>query len=104
RISELARKSRYQLSVKPESGNVGTADLLNEKISRITIGAYRKTTTRAKNTRRSRAPFFESATSISRQPPVVAGENARRQSSGRRRHRAGRWQVQNRSPSRETPF
>jgi len=39
RISELARNARYQWSVKPESGNVGTADLLKEKISRMTIGA-----------------------------------------------------------------
>jgi len=63
-ISELPRNSRYQCSVNPESGKVGTADLLNEKINRIAIGAYRKTTTRVKKTRRSRAPFFERATSI----------------------------------------
>jgi hypothetical protein len=39
RRSELTRNSWYQCSVNPDSGKVGTADLLNEKISRITIGA-----------------------------------------------------------------
>ena len=47
--SALARNWRYQWSVNPLSGNDGSAELLNEKISRITIGAYRKTTTKAKN-------------------------------------------------------
>ncbi len=39
RRSPLTRNSWYQCSVNPLSGNVGTAELLNEKISRITIGA-----------------------------------------------------------------
>ena len=38
-ISPFVAKSRYQLSVKPLSGNVGTDALLNEKTSRIAIGA-----------------------------------------------------------------
>src|ERR687887_1528915 len=76
--SELVRNSWYQWKVKPLSGNDGTAESLNEKISRITIGAYRKTTTAAKKARSSRAPFFESATSISPPPPAGAGGTARR--------------------------
>ena len=39
RRSELARNSRYQWSVNPLSGNDGISELLNEKITRITIGA-----------------------------------------------------------------
>ena len=39
RRSPFARNSWYQWNVKPLSGNEGTAELLNEKISRITIGA-----------------------------------------------------------------
>jgi hypothetical protein len=39
RSSEFERNWRYQWNVKPESGNVGTAESLNEKISRIRIGA-----------------------------------------------------------------
>src|ERR671935_1292134 len=76
--SELTRNSWYQCNVKPESGNEGTAESLNEKISKITIGAYRNATTRRKNTRSSRAPFFESATSISRPRPAEVGGSARR--------------------------
>ena len=37
--SELTRNSWYQWRVNPLSGNVGTCELLNEKIRRITIGA-----------------------------------------------------------------
>jgi hypothetical protein len=37
--SVLTRNSWYQWSVKPLSGNVGTSELLKEKIRRITIGA-----------------------------------------------------------------
>ncbi len=81
--SELVTNSRYQWSVNPLSGNDGTSELLNEKIRRITIGAYRKTTTKAKNTLSARAPFFESATSISPPPPGEAGGTARRRRSGR---------------------
>ena len=47
--------------MNPLSGNVVRSESLNEKMSRITIGAYRKTTTKAKNALNSRAPFFESA-------------------------------------------
>ena len=39
RRSAFSRKARYQRKVNPESGNVGTAESLNEKISRMTIGA-----------------------------------------------------------------
>jgi hypothetical protein len=39
RRSPFSRNALYQRNVKPVSGNVGTAALLNEKISRITIGA-----------------------------------------------------------------
>ena len=39
RRSPLTRNSWYQWNVNPLSGNVGTVELLNEKISRITIGA-----------------------------------------------------------------
>ena len=39
RSSEFVRNWWYQWSVKPESGNVGTAESLKEKISRMTIGA-----------------------------------------------------------------
>src|SRR4029077_6890760 len=49
RRSELAMNSRYQWNVKPLSGNDGISELLNEKTMRTTIGAYRKTTTKAKN-------------------------------------------------------
>src|SRR5712691_10742091 len=63
--SEFVRNWWYQWSVKPLSGNEGTCESLKEKISRIAIGAYRKTTTSAKNVLRRRAPFFESAASIS---------------------------------------
>src|SRR5262249_30170216 len=76
--SEFVRNSWYQWRVKPLSGNDGTSESLNEKIRRITIGAYRNTTTRAKNALSNRAPFFESATSISPPPPVEAGGTARR--------------------------
>jgi hypothetical protein len=35
----LVRNSWYQWSVKPLSGNDGSSESLNEKISRIAIGA-----------------------------------------------------------------
>ena len=78
RRSPFEMKSRYQRSVKPESGKLGTGDLLNENTSRIAIGAYRKTTTSVKNTRSSRFPFGDSATSITPRPPGEAGGSARR--------------------------
>ena len=37
--SAFPANSRYQWKVNPLSGNAGTSALLNEKISRITIGA-----------------------------------------------------------------
>ena len=37
--SGFVRNSWYQWNVKPESGNEGTAESLNEKINRIAIGA-----------------------------------------------------------------
>src|ERR1700757_576294 len=67
--SGFERNSRYHFNVKPESGKLGTADLLNEK----------KSTTSAKKDRRSRAAFFESATSISARPPGRCGGSGRRQ-------------------------
>src|SRR5262249_33722294 len=76
--SEFERNSRYQFKVKPESGKLGTADLLNEKISRITIGAQRTSTTSTKTPRRSLAPFFESAASISPPQPRRCGGSGRR--------------------------
>src|SRR5919204_3415671 len=78
RRSEFVRNWWYQCRVNPLSGNVGTAESLNEKISRITIGAYRKTTTRAKKARRRSAPLRESATSISLPPPAGAEGTGRR--------------------------
>ena len=36
--SALVRNWRYQWSVNPLSGNDGSSELLNEKISRIAIG------------------------------------------------------------------
>jgi len=44
----------YQWSVNAD-GNVGTAELLNEKMSRIRIGAYRNPITSAKSPRAPRA-------------------------------------------------
>src|SRR5437667_311687 len=60
--SEFERNARYQWNVNPLSGNDGISELLNEKMRRITIGAYRKTTTQAKKTLSARAPFFGSVT------------------------------------------
>jgi hypothetical protein len=78
--SEFVRNSRYQCRVKPLSGNVGSEASLKEKISRITIGAYRKTTTRAKNALNIHAPDLESATSISPRTPASAGGSERTRS------------------------
>ena len=64
RRSVLSMNSWYQCSVKPLSGNAGTAALLNEKMSRITIGAYRNAMTSTNSATRSRRPLRETATSI----------------------------------------
>jgi ABC-type nitrate/sulfonate/bicarbonate transport system ATPase subunit len=46
--SALAMNSRHQCRVKSPRGNDGTSELLNEKMTRMRIGAYRKMTTRVK--------------------------------------------------------
>ncbi len=54
--SLLARNSWYQRSVNPCQGNDTNVELLKEKTIKITIGAYRKTTSAQKNTTRLRRP------------------------------------------------
>src|SRR6476620_8287811 len=76
--SGLVRKWRYQCRVKPLSGNDGSCESLKEKITRITIGAYRNATTRTKKTLSPQAPVLESAPSISPPSPAAVGGSARR--------------------------
>src|SRR5262249_4291665 len=68
--SEFERNSRYQFKVKPDSGKLGTADLLNEKISRITTST---------NTHRGRpARSLEGAAPITPPQPRRCGGSGRR--------------------------
>src|ERR671930_1061377 len=66
--SGLDRNWRYQRSVNPESGKDTTMLLLNEKITRMTRGAYRNSTSAPKNTRSPHRPFLEAAMSITPPP------------------------------------
>ncbi len=66
--------SRYQWSVKPLSGNDGTSELLNEKISRIDDRRVQEDDDeREEHPQQPARRCVESATSISPAPPAAAG-------------------------------
>ena len=60
---------RYQSRVNPASGKL-TSPSLNENTARITIGAYRNTTSSEKNRVRPRLVFGEVAMSLTAPPPA----------------------------------
>jgi hypothetical protein len=64
RISPVFHDNSYHLSVKPSSGNAATVESLNEKITSRTVGRYRKTRKKAKNSVSRRLPFGEIRTKV----------------------------------------